>query len=195
MWELSEFQDAFRAEVGDDLMELVRPSDVARWVNEGQAKLRFYRQQATDVTWADAAETLTVPADFHRVEKLVADEGYCVPRYHEWGGVRFDDPVNVTAGSGKLWYWANWPVITGSQASLLPEIGDQACLSYALYRLFKRLASSRADFRLYASLRQANGVTIDDLDALSERHLGDFEESRDVLVDEEVLKPEFYFGG
>lgn len=196
MWELSEFEAGFRAEVGDDLMELTKPSDISRWVNEGQAKLRYYREQAAAVTWAALDETIAVPSDFHHIEKLVPDDGVYVAPFHAWGStIRFDRPDVVEAGSGKLWYWGKWPTITGSQASLLPEIGDQAVLSYALYRFFKRLASSRADFRLYASLRQANGVTIEDLDALSERHLGDFEEGRDVLVDDELLKPEFYFQG
>ncbi len=194
-WEVSDFVDAFIAEIGDDLSELVTPDRVMRWVNEGQSRLRFYRQQTASLSWLAGDVSIAAPTDFHHAEKFLPDTGSVgLPDHHAWGGaLRFDSLGAAWGGSGTLYYWGKWPDITTSQPSLLPAIGDQACLSFALYRFFKRLASSRSDYRLYASLRQANGVTVQDLDAISERHLDDFNDARDDLGDEATL-PEQFFG-
>src|SRR4051812_38482799 len=182
-WALDEFRRAFKDEVGE-VQQLARDSAIDRWVNEGQGRLRVYRQRDTPLSWAAGATSVTLPTDFHHEERVAPDYGVTLSPYDVWNGVlRFRHPLDVRAGTGVLFYWGNWPYITGSADSQLPELGDQACLSFALFRFFKRLASSRADYRRYAAIAQGNGVGVDDLATLAEQHYNDFTEARDALED------------
>lgn len=176
-----DFAAAFRSEVGD-AAALVRDPEIFRWFNAGQRALGTYREKNAGLTWALGATEVDLPTDFVRPELLDGDD---VPSYRIWG-----DPKKIifreatySAGTGTLYYYAAWPRVTGSQPSLLPDVGDDACLSYALYRFFKRVASSRSDYRKFATTVAANGVDISELDALSERHYNDFLASRDELQD------------
>lgn len=192
MWTVRDFRQAFKDEVGE-VQTLVRDAAVDRWANEAQARLRYYRQRDTAINWAAGASSVAVPTDFHHEEKIEPDPGVCVPSHYYWGTtIRFRYPEGVTGGTGRLFYHANWPEINGQNPSLLPSLGDQACLSFCLYRFFKRLASSRADFRKYAAIAQSNGVGVDDLATLAEQHYSDFTESRDALLDT-IPEPSLYF--
>lgn len=194
MFTVTQFRQAIRDEVGE-VAELLRDPAMDRWVNEGQARLRFYRERVADVSWSDGAESVALPTDCHHVERLEGDTGVVVLPHFSWGNeIRFRDPESVGAGSGKLYYFAEWPSVTGAQASLLPNLGDQACVSFALYRFFKRLASSRADYRKYAAIAQSNGVGVEELATLAEQHFSDFTESRDALLDT-VPEPSLYYEG
>lgn len=193
MWALSKFRDAFKAEVGDQIAELTRDAAIDRWVNEGQGRLLYYRQKSQAVTWAAGDAFAALPADFHHLERVDARAGYYVPSFDAWGGqLRFREAA-AAGGTADLLYWATWPPISGGTPSSLPELGDQACLSFALYRFFKRLASSRADYRMYASIAQSNGVSVQDLAAVGEQHYNDFIETRDAL-NATVAEPAFYYG-
>lgn len=192
-WAADEFERGFRDEIGDDLGQLVRDSAILRWINEGQGKLQVYRQRTSALAWASAAVTVAMPSDFHHEEEIKPDLSSAVYPHRIWGRVLyFDDPSVVSSGAGTLFYWATWPSVSGVQVSLLPDLGDQACLSFALYRFFKRLASSRADYRLYAATSQGNGVDVNDLSDLAEQHLEDFKETRDALSDTESSPSTFY---
>lgn len=185
MMTLSEFRDAFASEVGPEVAALARAQEIDRWFNAAQRALGVYREMTSDLAWLALASTVALPTDFVRPEQLLPDpDTGCVPSHRVWGdpkAILFVDPANVTAGSAKLFYWAAWPKITSGQPSLLPDVGDDACLSYALYRFYKRLASSRADYRKYSTVAAANGVDIEELDALSERHYNDFLAIREEL--------------
>lgn len=188
---LAELIADFRAEVGDT-GDAVRDGAVGSWLNEGQARLRVYRQLSTSITWATGALSLALPADCHHTEDILVDGSGCFPPYRHWGTtLLYTDPAR-SSGTGRLVYWANWPAITAGAPSLLPELGDQGIGSFALYRFFKRLASSRADYRMYASIAQANGVGVDELANLAEQHLQDFEDARTALG-ELLMEPVTFF--
>lgn len=187
---LAEFVADFRAEVGD-IGDVVRDQTIGSWVNEGQERLRVYRKMTSAIAWSAGDTSVALPADFHHIEDIDPDSGVAVPAYRIWGTLRFLEPA-ASAGSGTLYYWAVWPKITVSQGSLLSNLGDQAALSFALYRFFKRLSSSRADYRMYASIAQANGVGVDELANLAEQHLADFTEATTALADEMTDPVSFY---
>lgn len=188
---LDEFVRDFRAEVGD-IGDVIRNANIGAWVNEGQARLRVYRQLVSSISWAAGDAFLAMPADFHHAEDIAPDGSGSFPAYRTWGTqLRYAEPAR-SGGTGTLYYWANWPTITASQPSLLPDLGNQAALSFALYRFFKRLSSSRADYRMYASIAQANGVGVDELANLAEQHLQDFEDARTALG-ELLMEPVTFF--
>lgn len=180
MQTLDEFVRDFRAEVGD-IGDIIRDNVIGGWVNEGQERLRLYREQTAALSWNAGATSVSVPTDFHHIETVQPDPSICFPPYRVWGDKLVFIEKPLSSGTATLLYWANWPKITASAPSLLPDLGDQAALSFALYRFFKRLSSSRADYRMYASIAQANGVGVDELSDLSERHLQDFEDARTSL--------------
>jgi hypothetical protein len=194
MLSLDELLIAFREEAGEEIAALVRDPVLERWINQGQARLGYYRQQSASFTWDANDLGFDLPVDFKRPEKLVADYGSaCVPAGTYWNDeYRFNSRV-TSSGSGVIYYWGAFPEITATQDSLLPDIGDDGILSYCAYRFYKRLASSRADFRRYATLTQANGVDISELDALSERYFTDFEDTREALADL-IQNPSSFYG-
>lgn len=186
-----DFIDSFGSEVGPELESLVDPHEVLRWVNRGQGRLGIYRPKVVPITWPSAATEIVLPADFHHAEKI---RFACPAPQHEWFGASLQlTGDSVVAGDGKLFYWAYYPKITGNQDSLLPDEGDDALISFSLYRFYKRLASSRADYRRYATITAQNGVDISELDALSERHFSDFDDARNDLQDA-VHAPSAFFG-
>lgn len=194
MLSIDEFIENFRREIGQEISQLVQDPEIERWVNAGQSRLRFYQQKVADFTWLADATGFDLPSDFHHPEQLRVDldSDSAVPPGSYWAGeYRFDGVVSL-GGSGQLYYFADFPRISGTQDSLLPDLGDDAVASYLLYRFWKRTASSRADYRRYSTLAQANGVDISELDALSERHLADFNDARDELAELSQNPAQFY---
>lgn len=181
---LQDFRDSVRAELGPDVSQLLQDEEIDRWVNDGQTRLDHQRQQTAALAWTGGATEIVLPADFHRREDVLILTG-SLPRYDIWGGKFTLRCAAAEAGTATLRYWGTFPRITGSSDSLQSATGDNAILSYCLYRFYKRLASSRADFRKYAVLSNANGVDIAELDALSERHYNDFLDAREQLTVDE----------
>jgi hypothetical protein len=191
---LSELTDDFNAEVGaqSKLDELVTPARLARWFNQAQARLNVKKPSFSNITWADGDRSITLPADFYKLDSIELDDGSaCLPAHRVFGKtIRFYGPAS-SGGSGVLVYYADYPTISNAQDSLLPQLGDQALVSWALYRFFKMLSSSRADFKKYATISNANGVDISELDALSERHLADYQDAQEQLQTDE---PASFYG-
>lgn len=186
-----EFREAFRSEVGDDVFSMIRAEEVDRWVNRGQARLGYYRQLSTQLDWLAGAVSVPLPADFHHPERINAISS-CLPAGDYWGAAYVFKTAAYDAGEVTLLYWGDFPQITSNQDSLLPQLGDDGCLSYALYRFFKRLASSRSDFRRYATISNSNGVDIAELDSLSEKHLADFNDARELIQENRQNAVLFY---
>lgn len=180
MQSAQDFIDAFAAEVGDEIVKMVEPVEILRWVNRAQTRLGIYLPRVTTIGWSGPGQVTTLPSDFHHPERL--DFGAGSPVAHQWfgGSLVITDRLAVAANA-TLYYWATFPKVTGASDSQLPDEGDDACVSYCLYRFFKRLASSRADYRRYATITAQNGVDISELDALSERHFNDFDDARNDL--------------
>lgn len=189
---LQDFIDAFAEEVGPDLAAMVSPSAIGRWVNRAQARLGIYRGLRATVTWSVGDSIVTLPTDFYKHEELHGDGVANLPNHRWWGGhLRFNDPATV-AGTMTMDYYAMYPKITMSSDSALPDVGDDACVSYCLYRFYKRLASSRADYRRYATITATNGVDISELNQLSETHFSDFDDARQQLLESDAV-PANYF--
>lgn len=190
MKSLGLLRQAVREELGEANV-LATDQEIERWLNDGQDRLTQLRPVITTLSWAQAATTVTLPTDYVRPDRLVKSTGF-LPSYNFYGKqlVFNGDGGAADAGTATLFYWARWPEVTSSADSILDPIGDQACVSYACYRFFKKLASSRSDYRQYATVTGANGVDISELDALSERHYTDFTDARDELHEE---LPELFY--
>jgi hypothetical protein len=188
-----DFRDAFRSEVGDEVFSMIRPEEVDRWINRAQARLGYYLQKTADLSWQEGDVQIDLPTDFHHAEKWKATDG-CLPNGEVWGGKYvFNSPAFLGGGgTATLLYYADPPAITSSSDSVLPQLGDDGCISYALYRFFKRLASSRSDYRRYATVSNSNGVDISELDSLSEKHLADFNDARELIAENRQDALTFY---
>lgn len=193
MQTLAEFEAAFRDEIGPELTQMVKGPEIRRWLNRGQSRLSVYRPLRDILTWTAGTTYVAFPADYHHLEELVP-RGTTreLPRHRAFGeGIWFDEDQTIPAGSATIWYWAHWPTIDGTTRSELPPVGDDALISYCLYRFFKRLASSRSDYRTYATILGQNAVDLSELDDLAERHLADFNDGREVLADT-YQQPDFF---
>lgn len=188
---LSDFLSAIQQEIGQPLYEWIGDRPFQRWINAGQRKLGSYRQRTANVVWAAGDTSIPLPSDFHHVDEFVPAFGSVTfPPGRAWDGqYRFNSPA-LFAGNGELRYYGVRPDITDNVPSTLDKDGNEALVSYSLYRLFKRLSSSRADYRMYATITQSNGVDIAELDAIGERHLQDFKDAQESL---EPLEASSYY--
>jgi hypothetical protein len=188
---LSELIGDVEAEVGEPASNLLDERQIARWLNAGQTRLRLRRPRVATIIWEAGDRAVDLPADFASLESIQTDVGSTLGPHRVFGSTL--EVLNAQGayctGSARLRYFAAWPGITGASDSLLPPAGDEALVSYCLYRFFKKLASSRAEYRRYSTVAGQNGVDINELDALSERHLQDFNEIQDDLDTVEVVTP------
>ena len=191
-WTLQDFRDAVREDLGEEVGKLVNNPEIDRWVNQAKDLLGVHAALSTDLSWDAGATTVDLPDDFLRVASFICSTE--VPAHRVWGRtlVILSASGAPRAGSATLLYHGYFPAITGSAVSQLTDVANYACVSYALYRFFKRLASSRSDYRKYATLTGSNGVDLDELDGLSERHYADFEAVKGEL---EVPEPVAFYEG
>lgn len=183
---LAELRTAVRDELGDvegDVLD----AKIDLWLNTGQAKLGIYKPTDPHAfTWLDGATSVALPVDLHHVQEIVLDEQSCIDGGYRVHGrvLYFLRPDRVIAGGATLYYWANFSIINDSTPSELNTLGDAAIVAYVGYRFFKMLAASRSEYRRYATITQANGVGLSDLDGLSEAWRADYEDARDALRDD-----------
>lgn len=176
------FIEAIEDELGD-AATLVRDENLVRWVNRGRARLGIYESKTAALSWADGATEVAFPDDYAVFERLLPDAGYCVDAHVLLArSLRFTDPTLVTAGQATLYYGAAYPDISGSASSTMPPLADEAAVSYALSRFFRRIASTRSDFRRYSTVTGQSGVDVSDLTALADEHLREYEDLRAELL-------------
>lgn len=190
----AEIVSAFNAELGDAAAALTDDAVKARWFNEGQARLEWYTHDVLALTWAAGDVFVPFGEAIVGVVEVLYPEGAQETRWRPaQGGLVIEDYDGAQyAGDCKVLARAYWPEVSDSQASLLPRVGDAACLAYALHRFFRRAAADRSVFERYATLTGENGVTIDDLGDLADDHYRDFLDLRNDLP---VEPPAPYFGG
>lgn len=177
------FIQAVNDELGD-AADLVRDENIARWINRGRARLGLYEPKAAALSWADGATAVDFPADFASFIRLVPDSGTTLIGYALLArSLRFVRPDSVVAGSAVLYYGATYPDVSGSAASTMPPLADEAAVSYALSRFYRRIAANRSDFRRYAAVTGQNGVDVSDLTALADEHLREYEDARSELIE------------
>jgi len=191
----TEIEARFFDEIGDDLGELARRAEVLSWFNDGVGRLPARFPKTAVITWAANDTSVNLPADLVSLESIrVADSSYRLPAHQRWGlTLQFLDAAS-SAGSATIFYFANYPRVTGSNPSVLSPVGEDACLSYARYRFYRKLAGSRADFRRYATVTGQSGVEVSDLEAIAERHRQDFVDARAEMEEGELLEPATFYG-
>jgi hypothetical protein len=190
---LEDFVDFIKDELGD-VEQLVRDEQFIRWVNRGRARLGIVKAERAALTWAAGAAYVALPDDFERLDSVVPDPGVTMPRFFLVAStgdpaapeapyyLRFVDPSCVEAGTAAVYYGASYPDVTGAAPSTMPPLADEAAVSFALSRFFRRLAASRADFKRYATITGQSGIDVNDLTALADEHVREFEDARAELI-------------
>lgn len=189
----AEFRTAVTDEVGD-LSDLLENTQIDRWVNEGRASIGFLDHKTAAITWDVGDLEVDLPADLLTLSTIRGRDVPYLGHYVKWGQKLVLDTEDGASGAGSatLMYRAYYPEIDGSNASQLPLEGDRALISYALYRFFNMLASSRSNYRRYSTLVGQNAVTMDDLQAEADRHYDDFSSASANLPPETGVT---WFGG
>lgn len=152
----------------------------AAWFNEGQARLQWYKHDVLEVDWleGDVQVTFDVPV-VEVIEVLYGEDN----RERRWqpvrGGLQLEDYDGAEAdGDAKVIVKRYWTEVDGSTSSELGPDGDSVCISYCLYKFFRRLAADRSVYQRYATLMGENGVSIDDLSDLADDHYRDYLDGR-----------------
>ena len=193
MLSLEDFVDAIKDELGD-VEQLVRDEQFIKWVNRGRARLGITLSKRGTITWESGAAYAALPSDFERLDAVRADSGYVLPPYVLVANtgdsaapsapfyLEFLDPDSVSAGSAAVFYGGTHPDVTGTQDSTMPPLADEAVVSYALARFFRRIAATRADFTRYVAITGQNGIDVADLLDIASVHDRDFETARSELT-------------
>jgi len=179
---LAELVDAVNQELGD-ASELMPNSAIERFLNEGQSRYEpeiLLPSIDTTITWAEDDLSVALPSDFVELTDLIAtyDSGYRVPQFFVHGQTAHFTSPAPTAFTGRLFYLARYPTITNAQSCTLPSAAADGLVSYALYKSFKRIASSRTLYKRYSTLVN-NQTDVKDLESLSENHFNDYIDARD----------------
>jgi hypothetical protein len=170
---LGELRQSFYAELGEELRSLVEKQDIDRWLNDAAAFMDEWDGKSVSLTWAIGDVLVDLPTDFVSLDSLESTS--IVPQYRVWRRkLRFESAA-TSAGTATAYYLAEPARVTGSDASTLPNILDQARVFFALSRFFRRLATSRSEYRRYSTIAQGNAADIADLLAQAERYELDFD--------------------
>lgn len=183
MWSDDTYITSFDAEAGD-ISTLASSAQKILWFNEAQARLLRQKQSYEDVTWAEGDRSIPLPADFLRLDKVIADSGTNLDSWRVWGNyLVLDDSEGATRdGDARVFYWASWAdMTTATTATELTTAQDYACMYYALSRFYRKLSSNRAYYKRYATLVGQNAVTMTDLQQEADRYYQDFLDTREDL--------------
>jgi len=182
---LSVLRDYAKDEVGTDLAALISDDDWNRYINEGIFRMEYAVETAVAITWAADDTDFDLPSDFQTADKIEVAEGMQLPPGRFFGGkFYFTDPTGAFSdGTGTLFYYAD-PSVLSSDGDLsdLPRVADGGVVAFAVYRAYKRIASSRAEYTRYSTVLQANGVQMEDLASLSDQYYAEFLEAKDNLT-------------
>lgn len=179
---LAELLDSVNQELGD-AAPLIPNSAIERFINEGQSRYEpevLLPSVDATVVWSEDDTSVALPTDFAELTDIIPtyDSGYRVPQYFVHGtSLQFTSPA-PTDFTGRLFYLAHFPTITNAQSCTLPGAAADGLVSYALYKCFKRIASSRTLYKRYSTLVN-NQTDVKDLESLSENHFNDYIDARD----------------
>ncbi len=181
---LSVIRDYAKDEVGTTLAALISDADWNRYINEGIYRMEYGVETATAISWAADDTDIDLPADFQTPDKIEVLDGMQLPPGRFFGGkYYFTDPTGAfSSGSGTLFYYADPSALSADgDLSDLPRVADGGVVAFAVYRAYKRISSSRAEYTRYSTVLQANGVQMEDLAALSDQYYAEFLEAKDNL--------------
>lgn len=180
----ADLRDYAKDELGSDLSSLISDTDFDRYINDAIKRLGYYIESSVLLTW-DAGDTeVDLPADFVSAESLIGAETVSLPRERRiWGNTMYFQVEGVdSSGSATLFYFADHPTLDAdADVTTLPGAADTALVAFVCYRAYKRIASSRADYRRYSTLVQANGVDVSELASISDQYYAEFLEAKEGL--------------
>lgn len=180
MRSLERMWEDFGSDLSDELAQMADRPAFDRWINDGRSRLGYYVGATATLTWAVDDWTVDLPTDYCAFDDIEPDDGVTVPPFRVWRSqIRFDAKA-TSAGTATLFYTTLPDEITASADSTLPDVLDQALVSYALFRFFKWLATSRSDYRRYSTVAQGNAADVPQLLAAASGHRQDFIEAIDV---------------
>ena len=171
------------AERGD----LAQEGDVERWLNQARIKIGPVARRSAALYWEADDTVIDLPRNCYSISRIVVDSGYSLPPYDEWGQVLALRQPATGNGSATVFYTGYFdPVSTENPQADDPtqDAVGLACVSYALSRFFRKLASSRVDYRRYSTLTGQSGIEAADLRDLADDHLADFESAKNDLFDQ-----------
>jgi hypothetical protein len=179
MYDHTEIKVAFDEQAGDAKTLATEP-EVIRWFNEGQARLGWYKRGVEDVSWAVGALAIPIITPMQGIDHILYPDGYSEGRWTETvQGLQITDYEGATAaGSARLVLRVYWPDVDNTHPSQLPRLGDSACISYALYRFYRKLVSNRSFYQRYSTLVGTNRVDIAELSDTADDHYRDFNDLR-----------------
>jgi len=191
MRSLQRMYDDFTAELSDELAQMVDIVDVQRWINDGRSRLGYYVGGTAALAWSTNDWTVNLPTDFCDLDDIEPASGISLPPWRVWQRqIRFDTQP-TSNGTATLFYLKLPPEITGAADSTYPDVLDQSLTSYALFRFFKWLATSRSDYRRYSTIAQGNAADVPQLLAAAAGHRQDFAEGVDT---HNLRAPVSFFG-
>jgi hypothetical protein len=179
MYTHTEIKAAWDDEAGD-AKTLATEAEVIRWFNEGQARLGWYPRGTADVTWALGDLVVPITTQHQGVDHILYPDSMSEQRWIE--GVQclqiIDYEGATSVGNARLILRVYWPDVDDTHPSQLPRLGDSACISYAMYRFYRKLVSNRSFYQRYATLVGTNRVDIAELSDTADDHYRDFNDLR-----------------
>ena len=189
---------AFDTEVGTTLAALATAGEKRQWFNEGVNKLASginrWKPKTHDITWALADRSVTLNTDFIALDKITTTAGYRSQPWRVFGETLvLDDSDGATqAGAARVYYWAEWPLLTAASTSPLTYQEDYLIKDFMLSRFYNKLASNRLFYKRYATMVGQNAVSVVDLQNESDRHFVNFIDGREETV---RVPPAYFYEG
>lgn len=178
---LAEMRTLVQDQLGAELTALYANIDdlCNAWLNEGLQRLDEHPQVLVDISWNAGDTEITTPAELaeiHEISRVDVPEGQLCPTFALWAGqLRFRYPISF-GGSATIYARGAIPQLEAdADETGLPVKADYACVAFAQYRFFHRLATSRSDYRRYATLVSQAAVSTDDLLDLALQHRAEFD--------------------
>lgn len=186
--------DAIRDEagVGEDASS---DTEKMRWFVEGLNRLGRYVALDSALTWAAAATSVDLPADFIELVKLDFPSTVVRQPFRIFGrSLYIDTPGGASAaGSATLFYYGEYPAMANTgDTSLATRAEDDAAIYFACHKLYRSVAGDRVRYQRYSTLLGANAISVADLQNQSDRYLQDFVDAR---ADLQPRPPAAYYSG
>ncbi len=153
--------------------ELAPEGDAERWLGQALVRIGPYAQKTDLIAWKAGDSSADLPPDCVDVARIEVTEG-ALPSYDQWGLKLAFRTAASSEGSAILYYSAYFGLPTDA-IDPRADKAQLAAVEYALSRFFRKLAASRSDYRRYSTTTGQSGVEADDLRALADDHLAQFE--------------------
>jgi hypothetical protein len=191
---------AVDAELGSTMAALASSALKIGWFNEGVHSMAHrngrFKPKTDDITWALGDRSVALEADFIAIDKITTSAGYRSQSWRVFGETLvLDDSDGATqAGAARVYYWAEWPLITISPASTsgMTYHEDFVVKDFVLSRFYKLLASNRLYYKRYATMVGQNAVSAADLQNEADRYYQDFLDGQEHTL---RTPPAFFYEG